>query len=114
MHSGLSHQAERLKCAFILIGALYNGREMKSRHTVRPRHLMTVDDLAQYLKVSRRTIYKLLRSGQFPLSLKRVDGFYWDRYEVDRWIAQHQAKNWTKRNRTKAESTSSSTGERRN
>ena len=73
---------------------------------------MTVDDLAEYLKVSHRTVYKLLRYGQFPFSLKRGDGFHFDRHEVDRWIAEHEARNWTKRKRTSVGK--STTGERRN
>jgi excisionase family DNA binding protein len=58
---------------------------------------MTVSDLAEYLKVSDSTIYKLLRSGHIPFSLKRGNGFYFHRHEIDRWIAERQAKNWTKR-----------------
>ena len=67
---------------------------------------MTVSDLAEYLKVSDSTIYRLLRSGHIPFSLKRDNGFYFHRHEIDRWIAERQAKNWTKRKRASAESTS--------
>ena len=67
---------------------------MKSHHTAGgPSRLMTVSDLAEYLKVSDSTIYKLLRSGHLPFSLKRGNGFYFHRHEIDRWIAEQQAKN---------------------
>jgi len=65
---------------------------MKSRSAANPRHLMTVDDLADYFKVSQSTIYKLLRTGQFPF-LKRGNAFFFDKHEIDRWVAERQAKN---------------------
>ena len=54
---------------------------------------MTVSDLAEYLKVSDSTIYRLLRNGHIPFSLKRGNCFYFHRHEIDRWIAEQQAKN---------------------
>jgi excisionase family DNA binding protein len=54
---------------------------------------MTVSHLAEYLKVSHSTIYRLLRSGHIPFSLKRGNGFYFHRHEIDRWLAEQQAKN---------------------
>jgi excisionase family DNA binding protein len=61
-----------------------------SGHTT-PRPLMTVSELARYLKVSHRRIYSLLRSGDLPI-LRRADGIYFDRNEINRWIAERQIK----------------------
>jgi len=66
---------------------------MKSRSAANPHHLMTVDELADYFKVSQSTIYKLLRTGQFPFSLKRGNAFFFDKHEIDRWVAERQTKN---------------------
>jgi excisionase family DNA binding protein len=65
---------------------------MKHRDHATPGPLMTVNELARYLKVSNRTIYRLLRSGHFPI-LKLSDGLYFDRNEIDRWIAERQIKS---------------------
>jgi PTS system nitrogen regulatory IIA component len=65
---------------------------MKPRDHAPRSRLMTVNELARYLKVSHRTIYRLLRSGHLPI-LKRGDGFYFDRNEINRWIADRQIKS---------------------
>ena len=65
---------------------------MKPRDHAAPSPLMTVNELARYLKVSHRTIYRLLRSGHLPI-LKISDGLYFDRNEINRWIAERQIKS---------------------
>jgi excisionase family DNA binding protein len=64
---------------------------MKSRN--RPsRSLMTTSELAEYLKVSQSTIYKLLRNGSVPF-LRLGSGFYFERREINKWIADRQLKS---------------------
>jgi excisionase family DNA binding protein len=51
-----------------------------------------VDELAEYLKVSTSTVYKMLRNGHLPF-LKIGSGFRFDKHEIDRWIAARESKN---------------------
>jgi excisionase family DNA binding protein len=53
---------------------------------------MTVDELAEYLKVSTSTVYKMLRNGHLPF-LKIGSGFRFDKHEINRWIAARESKN---------------------
>jgi excisionase family DNA binding protein len=54
--------------------------------------LMTVKEVAEYLKVNKRTIYRLLRRGAIPAA---QIGHQWrfDRETVDDWINQLSASN---------------------
>jgi excisionase family DNA binding protein len=54
-----------------------------------PDLLMTPEELAEYLQLSVKTIYKLLRSGQIPFLY--VGGcFRFDSDEIKRWMANRQ------------------------
>lgn len=47
--------------------------------------LMTIEDLARYLKVSRRTIYEWLKSGKIP-ALKLVGQWRFRKEKIDLWL----------------------------
>jgi excisionase family DNA binding protein len=47
--------------------------------------LMTIDDLAGYLKVSRRTIYEWLKTNKIP-ALKLVGQWRFKRDKIDAWL----------------------------
>ena len=47
--------------------------------------LMTIEDLATYLKVSRRTIYEWLKTNKIP-ALKVVGQWRFKRDTIDSWI----------------------------
>ncbi|MCM8800983.1 MAG: helix-turn-helix domain-containing protein [Candidatus Omnitrophica bacterium] len=47
--------------------------------------LMTIEDLARYLKVSRRTIYEWLKSGKIP-ALKLVGQWRFQKEKIDLWL----------------------------
>ncbi len=49
--------------------------------------LMTIDDLAAYLKVSRRTIYEWLKRNKVP-ALKIVGQWRFKRDRIDAWMEQ--------------------------
>ncbi len=49
--------------------------------------LMTIDDLAAYLKVSRRTIYEWLKRNKVP-ALKIVGQWRFKREKIDAWMDQ--------------------------
>jgi excisionase family DNA binding protein len=50
--------------------------------------LMTIEDLAAYLKVSRRTIYEWLKLNKVP-ALKIVGQWRFKREQIDAWMEQH-------------------------
>jgi len=47
--------------------------------------LMTIDDLATYLRVSRRTIYEWLKLNKVP-ALKIVGQWRFKREKIDAWM----------------------------
>ena len=49
--------------------------------------LMTIDDLAAYLKVSRRTIYEWLKHNKIP-AVKLVGQWRFRKEEIDSWMEQ--------------------------
>jgi excisionase family DNA binding protein len=49
--------------------------------------LMTIDELAGYLKVSRRTIYEWLKHNKIP-ALKLVGQWRFQREKIDAWMQQ--------------------------
>lgn len=47
--------------------------------------LMTIDDLASYLKVSRRTLYEWLKGNKIP-ALKLVGQWRFRKDKIDAWL----------------------------
>lgn len=47
--------------------------------------LMTIEDLAHYLKVTRRTIYDWLKSNKIP-AVKLVGQWRFKKDKIDAWI----------------------------
>jgi excisionase family DNA binding protein len=47
--------------------------------------LMTIEELADYLKVSRRTIYEWLKCNKIP-AIKLVGQWRFKRDKIDAWI----------------------------
>jgi len=52
-----------------------------------PVEVMTVDELAAYLKIPKSTLYKLVREGQIP---SQKVGRHWRfrKETIDRWLDQ--------------------------
>jgi excisionase family DNA binding protein len=63
--------------------AVERGEEMALSMT----ELMTIDELAGYLKVSRRTIYDWLKHNKIP-ALKLVGQWRFQRERIDAWMQQ--------------------------
>lgn len=63
----------------------------------RPSMILTLDELAAYLKVGKRTLYGLAAKGKIPAF--KVDGVWrFRRGEIDQWIAdQTQASTKKKK-----------------
>lgn len=53
--------------------------------------LMTIDDLAVYLKVTRRTIYDWLKHDKIP-ALKLVGQWRFKKDKIDAWL-ENQSKH---------------------
>lgn len=51
-------------------------------------NLMTIEDLAEYLKVSRRTIYDWLKHNKIP-ALKIIGQWRFQQNKIDDWMQQH-------------------------
>ncbi len=51
-------------------------------------NLMTIDDLADYLKVSRRTIYEWLKLNKIP-AVKLVGQWRFRKEKIDSWMEGH-------------------------
>lgn len=51
-------------------------------------NLMTIEDLAEYLKVSRRTIYDWLKHNKIP-ALKIIGQWRFQQNKIDDWVQQH-------------------------
>lgn len=54
--------------------------------------LMTIDDLAGYLKVTRRTIYDWLKHNKIP-AVKLVGQWRFKKDRIDSWIEDMTVKN---------------------
>ncbi|MCU0665851.1 MAG: helix-turn-helix domain-containing protein [Candidatus Omnitrophica bacterium] len=52
--------------------------------------LMTIDDLAGYLKVSRRTIYEWLKTHKIP-AVKLIGQWRFKRDKIDAWLDSSSA-----------------------
>ena len=53
--------------------------------------VMTIDELAVYLKIPRSTLYKLVREGQIP---RQKVGRHWRfrKETIDRWLDQGESE----------------------
>ena len=47
--------------------------------------LMTIDEVAQYLRVKKRTIYEWLKSGKIP-AIKAVGQWRFKKDKIDDWL----------------------------
>ena len=50
--------------------------------------LMTIEDLAEYLKVTRRTIYDWLKHNKIP-AVKLVGQWRFRKVKIDEWLENH-------------------------
>lgn len=57
--------------------------------------ILTLDEVAAYLKAGKRTIYRLAASGEIP-AFKLGGTWRFRRSELDRWIAASINENETK------------------
>ncbi|NIO03445.1 MAG: helix-turn-helix domain-containing protein [Proteobacteria bacterium] len=51
------------------------------------RSVMTIGQLAAYLQIGKRSLYKLAREGKIP-ARKILNKWRFDRHQIDAWIRQ--------------------------
>ena len=51
------------------------------------RPIMTIEQLAAYLQIGERSLYKLAREGEIPAK-KILNKWRFDRHLIDAWIRQ--------------------------
>jgi len=55
---------------------------------IKQETLLTIDELASYLKVTRRTIYEWLKKKKIP-AVKLVGQWRFRKDKIDAWIESH-------------------------
>ena len=53
------------------------------------RELMTIEEIADYLRVKKRTVYEWLKQGKIP-AIKTVGQWRFKRTQIDRWLESQQ------------------------
>ena len=58
---------------------------------MKPKDVMTIDELAEYLQVSKSSLYKLAQDGQVP---GQKVGKHWRfrKEAVDRWLDEREVR----------------------
>jgi len=51
--------------------------------------LMTIDEVAEYLRVKKRTIYQWVKTGKIP-AVKTVGQWRFKKEKIDEWLEQQQ------------------------
>ncbi|MGQ9571711.1 MAG: helix-turn-helix domain-containing protein [Dehalococcoidia bacterium] len=54
--------------------------------------VLTVEELARYLRVSRSTLYRLLRDREIPAA--KIGGYWrFRRQTIDEWLARNESES---------------------
>jgi len=64
---------------------IYNVGNKLRRKMMINSGLMTIEDLAEYLKVTRRTIYEWLKTNKIP-AIKLVGQWRFKKDKIDAWL----------------------------
>lgn len=51
-------------------------------------HLLTRDDLCQRLKISKRTVSRLMSTGKLPAAVRLGHSVRWRSEDIDEWIGR--------------------------
>lgn len=58
---------------------------VNSDNNMRFHELLTIDEVAQYLRVKRRTIYEWVKKGKIP-AIKTVGQWRFKKDRIDAWL----------------------------
>jgi len=64
---------------------------MKPRHDATPSPIMTVAEVARYLRIHQSTLYRLIHRSQLPC-FKIGSDYRFDRDAIEKWMADRQVK----------------------
>lgn len=53
------------------------------------RELMTIEEIADYLRVKKRTVYEWLKKGKIP-AFKTVGQWRFKKIQIDHWLEKQQ------------------------
>ena len=53
------------------------------------RELMTIEEIADYLRVKKRTVYEWLKKGKIP-AIKAVGQWRFKKTQIDNWLEKQQ------------------------
>jgi excisionase family DNA binding protein len=67
-------------------------REMTTIERSKESEILTAAQVAEYLKVHRATIYKLLKAGKLP-AFKIGSDYRFKREQIDEWRAAQEEKS---------------------
>jgi excisionase family DNA binding protein len=57
----------------------------------RAGELLTLDEVAEHLRLGKRTTYRMAKEGELP-AFKIGGAWRFDRVDIDRWIEEQKAK----------------------
>jgi len=55
------------------------------------RQLMTLEEVAEHLRLGKRTTYRMAKEGELP-AFKIGGAWRFDRVDIDQWIQEQKAK----------------------
>ena len=58
-------------------------------HNMPERELLTIEEIADYLRVKKRTVYEWLKKGKIP-AIKTVGQWRFKKTEIDKWLDNQQ------------------------
>ena len=53
--------------------------------------LLTIEELAEYLKISKHTLYKMVEKGKLP-ALKIANQWRFKKDKIEAWLREHENK----------------------
>ncbi|MBN1869478.1 MAG: helix-turn-helix domain-containing protein [Candidatus Omnitrophica bacterium] len=53
------------------------------------RELMTIEEVADYLRVKKRTVYEWVKNRKIP-AIKTVGQWRFKKVQIDNWLDNHQ------------------------
>ena len=63
--------------------------ETEKVHIMDPEELMTIDEVASYLHVKKRTVYEWVKKGKIP-AIKTVGQWRFKKDKIDAWLEEKQ------------------------
>lgn len=51
--------------------------------------LLTIEELAEYLKISKHTLYKMVEKGKLP-ALKIANQWRFKKGKIEKWLEEHE------------------------